>query len=502
MQGHPSRLYATIALVALSAFSLFFVATALTILFTDGLCCVDDSVFGVAARNLAFGAGYSNSITLSGVPGIVPFSSDISTGPVMIVPAAGMVRLFGNEPWVPGLTSALFWISGFCAIFAGHLRSARLAAASTYMLFLLVLSYLFTTSHFEHWYALLGEMPAALTCIIAATVIARPTRTSIFLGSLLLGCAIMIKLLTALSFVLVAGWLLWRARGGKREAADLVLAVSLFLLPAALFQLWQLLSMGGEQYVASLRAFWEFAMQTGAPGAGKIDYHIALIAKNSEIFRNHFGFSVWLLLFAGVVLSAILCIPGQDERIRRMGLLLMAMALPHFAWWLAVSNGWPRYILIGLVIYSAGLATLVYFRPVLIGAVAASAIVLFLALVNPLLAHPYQRAKASTGGESARLRNLREVAQVLRPLPRPLVTDWMGTAADMEYMLPTAGSFIRAGRLPPEANQRRLVLAFNKRWLVRTPEFVALEKRCTDVIFDKDPYVVALCAPASATPGQ
>src|SRR5689334_12742025 len=50
--------------------------------FQDGLCCGDDALNAIAAKNLAFGYGYGSSLLDSGV-GIRLFDNAVTTGPLL-----------------------------------------------------------------------------------------------------------------------------------------------------------------------------------------------------------------------------------------------------------------------------------------------------------------------------------------------------------------------------------------------------------------------------------
>src|SRR5437870_844873 len=66
--------------------ALMFLALAVIVyghVFSDGLCCADDSTNAIVANNLAFGKGYSNSIPLDGNPGLRQFDPRITTAPAL-----------------------------------------------------------------------------------------------------------------------------------------------------------------------------------------------------------------------------------------------------------------------------------------------------------------------------------------------------------------------------------------------------------------------------------
>src|SRR3989338_4484693 len=90
----------------LLSLALFLIATQIWHSFNSPLW-TDDAFFGTVAKNLASGNGYSSSDTRWNSA----FSSYITAGPVIILPAALMIKIFGNQHWVLGLTiTMLIWI--------------------------------------------------------------------------------------------------------------------------------------------------------------------------------------------------------------------------------------------------------------------------------------------------------------------------------------------------------------------------------------------------------
>src|SRR5260370_41367738 len=67
----------------------------------------DDAHNANVAKNLAFGSGYSTSYHE-----IVPFDPYASTGPVVLLPSAAFVRLFGYRYWVPTFSIVVcIWVT-------------------------------------------------------------------------------------------------------------------------------------------------------------------------------------------------------------------------------------------------------------------------------------------------------------------------------------------------------------------------------------------------------
>src|SRR5438093_1404318 len=169
--------------------------------FSNGLCCADDSMYATIAKNLAFGKGYVQSTPLDGSIGPRPFDPAVGTGPTVIVPAAALVYAVGNVPWAPGFATAT--ISFSLLLFLGILLR-NTAGGGAYVCTSILLLYSVTAGlHFEHWYSLLGEAPAALLCAAGAGVLAKnpERRSSLVVASLMYGLALMAKLLSLLAFI-------------------------------------------------------------------------------------------------------------------------------------------------------------------------------------------------------------------------------------------------------------------------------------------------------------
>src|SRR5438093_2940034 len=177
--------------------------------FSNGLCCADDSMYATVAKNLAFGKGYVQSTPLDGSIGVRPFDPAVGTGPTVIIPAAAFVYVVGNVPWAPGFATATISLS--LLLFLAFILLRRTSGGGAYVCTSILLLYSLTAGiHFEHWYSLLGETPAAFLCVAGAGVLAKKPdrRSSIIVASLLYGLALMAKLLSLLAFIPIAVWLI------------------------------------------------------------------------------------------------------------------------------------------------------------------------------------------------------------------------------------------------------------------------------------------------------
>lgn len=483
---------------------------------SNGVCCADDSTNALVAKNLAFGKGYVNSIPFDGSSGLKYFDPQISTGPTLNVPAAALILIFGNLPWVPGFTTASISLLMLLAVTFVLAKRIGIYRACAYLLLLLCLLYNLTAVlHFEQWYSLLGEVPAALFCLLGAAVLAREPdrRLNMALCGALYGLAALTKLLAVLAFVPIAGWLLWALAVGSgsrsRRLVNLVESGSAFLLPSILFELWKVIALGPGLYVANVRDF--IALYTSglisgarsAPGAANPDpLHKA--AAYSLAMYQHFGFSPLGLGLILLVIGVLICSNVHERSTLLFFWWLTGGAASLGCWWLLFSNGWPRYALMGLFLYFAALSCVVLVR--LPWTVTFSVTVLLLAAFSgsyERLIDPVNFVRTHRYSQTERVANLLKTAAYLKTVDgnRPFVMGWWATAGDLEYVLPSVGNFIPIAHVKPEDREKEIILVRNKIWVdwVKDPEFATWEQRCDQVLLNAPPYLVSRCPAGSLT---
>ena len=480
--------------------------------FSNGLCCADDSTNAIVAKNLALGRGYANSVAFDGPPGLKLFDPGITTGPTLNIPAAILIRLFGNLPWVPGFVTAtasllLLLVVGLAvALIVGRSRSAA------YVCVLMFLLYSVTADlHFEQWYALLGDMPAALLSIAAAAILAvQPDRRSVIAAAALVcGLATMTKVLALLSFVPICIWFIWRAIRTKssRTAVDLLTALAGFALPMACFEAWRAISLGFRPYLHNSREFAAFFLSRVKEGPGSDAYissigPIQRFAIHSAEMYQHFGFSSLGLLAVLFAITALLHNNLDGAKTRLLFRLLAGGALTNAAWWLFFSNGWPRYALIGLCLYFAAISCVVFttLRWQLIACMTLLMLVNFSASSHRLL-EPPRFVMANKFRYTPRVNNLLKTVAFLKKFEqdRPFVIGWWGTAVDLEYSMPEVGSFVRSTYIDVNHHKSDLILVRNEMWVkwTKDEQFALWEQRCNNILLDADPYIVSRC-PADA----
>jgi hypothetical protein len=472
--------------------------------FANGLCCADDASIAVAAKNLALGHGYGTSVPYQGGGGIRLFDPLLSTGPVLVVPAAVLIRLFGVTPWAPGLATAIATTALLLAVGVAIAQKKGVARAASYLAVMLTIQYTLTAgSRFVHWYALLGEVPAAMLTIAAAAVFTWGSmgRRTVALSFLLLGLAFMTKALALLG-ALPLGLLLVvlvasedRERG-RRRWSHLAIGAASFAAPAVLFELWKLLALGPAQYLDTVEELGGFFTSTGGASDAAPIWERA--AANSAIMTDAFGFGPLPLVVAVGGLAWVMR-RYADRRARGFFLLLLTSGAAHLLWYVVLSIGNPRYAIIGLLLLAAAAACVALTTPPTISAVCGVCLVL-LAII-PARSVVLEPVDAARDGElyrpSERVRRLEATADALADLDdgRPFVGGWWATVVDLEYMLPTVSNFVRVEEVDPREMRRGRYLVRNDAFVrfAPAPLFTTWEEACDDVVVRARPYLVTRC---------
>ena len=491
---------------ALAAFVSLAVARAIQ----DGVCCGDDALFAVAAKDVARGRGYPEGGDLDrersyfGLP-----DARLSVGPVLVLPVAAAIRVLGNRHWVPGVASIALWSILFVSVI-GALRpfgdaGRRYVAAVLF----LALCYSFCAWHFEQWYAMLGEVPTSLLIWLAAAVwAARPRRRlNLSVASLLIGLACLTKLMAALCVPpFLAGVAMargWRGRTRLRQAfRDVLASLAWTLLPAVLFQGYRALAAGPRQYLAENRQWLAFALaqataEQDSPGV------LARASAYSRQAYERFGLGPSELLLLSTV--ALLVIASRARpTLRLQALVLLGCVMTNVAWWLLASKGRPRHLLIALVltVAAAVLPLLALRQP----ARALSYCLLLATCTAPNWArasHPLRHGPDGWFSPSAAVRNALAVAARVDAAPpgMPVFGQWWATIADLEYLSADVG---RYGRLPdgaaPDA-PAQYAIASNARFQSKPDP--AFEKRlasCRREEMDRLPYELFWCGASEPSP--
>lgn len=271
----------------------------------------EDEAFNLTVPlNLLAGLGYSSDGVLSGSE-ITPFDPRISTGPVVLLPAAAVLAFGGDLVISARLVPVAYWallIAGLVVIgrrIGG--RWAALVAASVP----LALDTASGVSPISGPADVLGEIPAA--AILVWAILALPRRP--WLAGLLLGLAVQAKLISVLfapAFVVVLWWILLRGRPWSERIRAAVLPAALVAAPLALFELLALVSLGPAGYAQHIRSTGGFLLTGGQ------DNHATTIAAKIATVFEHWFIPAPLVLVA-LLLSVIVGAYALRQRLRAAG---------------------------------------------------------------------------------------------------------------------------------------------------------------------------------------
>ncbi|GAA2043834.1 hypothetical protein GCM10009819_33220 [Agromyces tropicus] len=319
----------------------------------------DEALNLTVPLNLVRGLGYASDGTLSGST-LTPFDVRISTGPVILLPTAGLIAL-GVDPVLAGRLVATLGYAGLLAalVLVGRRLGGRWAA-----LVAAAVPLAFETgalpSPIQTPADVLGEVTAA--AFLAAALLFVHRRP--WLAGLLIGLGIQVKFIALLAVPAFAVAVLLDASGPLlarlRVTVPRVLVAALAAAaPTVVFELAKLVSLGPAGYWANLRNFAYFLLSGGQRGyevtpADKVATMLASWNLPPELV----GLLAVLLLAAGVVIAVVawgrlrraprlLATRGRSRmELAEFGTVLLVAALglgTYLAWWL-VSRHTPAWI--------------------------------------------------------------------------------------------------------------------------------------------------------------
>lgn len=325
----------------------------------------DDAFFGIVAKNLADSFNYAAVV----YDKTYPFYFGISSGPVMIIPAALMIFIFGNYPWILGLTmvSMLWFLLITIFIAAKRLLLGDKIWLSAFLFLALALLFsinnqnygIYTKDHLAIWHLLLGEIPSALLIILGTVFLAadRLHKKNVIIGAAILGLAILCKTIAAIAALMVLLMVVLRIffttefkKFGKFQL--IFLLGFCFAAPFSTFEIIKIISLGWQHYhelQLENSGFYQSIAFVGYEKAfpwGKVDDVV-----------NLFGGYFFLLIF----LALYLVRTSYKERSASYlaGVTLITCFFLHLIWWVYCSvfvN--DRYLISALFYCFAGIALL------------------------------------------------------------------------------------------------------------------------------------------------
>jgi hypothetical protein len=483
------------------------VALNVVLVVNRGVCCADDAFFAGVAKNLAWGFGYSSSFGSGGPDfSLKRFDATITTGPPLIFPVSAAIGILGNRFWVPGAVQVTLWTVLLVAAWrALGPVATRCRAAIAGGVFLIV-AYAVLPYHLEHWYAMLGEVPAALAILLGVAIWAvHPgSRRRSFIAATLCSLAVLTKALALVyaATFLAAAFAVGLA-GGEREPKHLwrLLTPLLlgFLLPILAFEVCKATALGLEGYLAHLRAFIQLVFGYGTSRAASSP---AEITTRLITFYTRFGVSLPGLLIVTIIGGSLAWRTGS-RAFKRLYLVLLGGVALHACYWLALSLGMPRYIVIGVILLGALVAI-----PYLALEGAAPTLlysgVLVLGLLGTVgrLQGPILGLGGAWFAPAALRSNQESVVRFLdaRADRRPFVGQTWASVADVEYLSKRVRDFKGYEALAPAELSRGVLVVINSRFHeARDEQFASFVARCGRPVFVAPPYAVHECGGPDTT---
>ncbi|MFC9919851.1 hypothetical protein [Agromyces binzhouensis] len=319
----------------------------------------DEALNLTVPLNLVRGLGYASDGTLSGST-LTPFDVRISTGPVILLPTAGLVAL-GVDPVVAGrLVATLGYVGLVCALGLIGRRLGGRWAALVAMAVPLAFETAALPSPIQTPADVLGEVTAAAFLAGALVFVHRRP----WLAGLLVGLAIQTKFIALLAVPAFTVAVLLDASGPlfarlRVTVPRALVAACAAAVPTLAFEFAKLLALGFAGYWANLRDFAYFLLSGGQRGYVVTPAEKVGVLFGSWNLPSGIAPGVVILvvvggsaLLVGAVIRvrrdpALLADPGRAEASRaEVGAILgvAALGLASFlAWWL-VSRHTPAWV--------------------------------------------------------------------------------------------------------------------------------------------------------------
>jgi len=309
-----------------------------------GLRLWEDEAYNLTVPlHLLAGDGYS-SVGILRAESPEPFDIRITTGPVVLLPAAAAIAVVGDPVIGARLVVCLFyaalvvlaWIAGrrIGGRWAGPIAALAVVAYDTTAL----------PSPIQSPVDLLGEIPAAALMLGAVLAVHRRP----WLAGLLAGLAIQTKALGAMVVPVLVVMVLLREGPRRRRVLQVAAVLGLAALPTAVYELIRLATLGWETYlpltIEALRL-----LRYGGQAVQQVSPYDKAVAFAGSWFLP-LGVAVGIAVLAAAIVLSV-ARPWRAEVVRRdreRSLLVLAgvlLMLGSVGWWVTAQNlpTWPRH---------------------------------------------------------------------------------------------------------------------------------------------------------------
>lgn len=478
----------------------------------------DDGYNASVAKNIAFGIGYKTTYHSE-----ITFNPEITTGPTLLLPAALLIKIFGNTYWVPGLTQVLVILLLLVALFVviGK-KDTRINPFVFFLLFfvgVILFSSVDTTEEqfLDLWVHLVGEIPISLLIIISHIVIRDKSnqKKSTFVSGFVYGLAVITKFISLLAFAgfccfLIVEFFLLNRRIQPQKIILLFFVVGFSIPPISVFLLKKSLLNDPLVWETTKNYEREFIKkrESGIAQLLNADDKSELIVENAainfSILKEKYFQNQWpMVLAAGallcfLVISTLRAIMKEGpSQARLCGLSLIAAALVHASWWVLLSPvGWLRHLNPAILYCLAGAAFLLSEINGVRDKAIAVMLLLFVSYPRLQAFHYLTTINVNKNQDVQALLEVKDYLQGLKG-PKTLLygAGWWANRT-LEYVMPQSGNFSDLRKISQETfDSNSIILVRDIRfWEQGKADLQYFQEYCDrNILQVKEPFIVSRC---------
>jgi hypothetical protein len=405
-----------------------------------------------ASKNIALGYGYVTSYN-----GIKLFNPELSTGYPLVLPITLGVKIFSNKYWVPNFVFSSIVLALLLIVLYLPKKFDFVDEKKLWVWRTLFLSFLMFSSSLEtiikyhsELSSFLGEMPTAFLVIISTFVLmlAKDSKKLYFASGLIGGFALATKFISILSILpIFVAYLFLNCQNKndlKAKIPHIILYLTAFAIPYAAFEIFKLVNLGGISQYLQLKAQEHEFFAVNGSGISSYKSIFKKIITNSKNLIFYEGFCRFLLtLFMPLFFTFNLIKNRKTIKPESyfVHIFMFAFAV-NLYWWLPMSFGWSRHLLIGWMLLLAAISSFAFCFNNKNKYVYSIIIVLFLTLTcsyNFVLTFVNFN---QTIAAHSRVKDMQQAANFISTHKeyKYFGCDWW-VARDLEYILPTVNNF-------------------------------------------------------------
>lgn len=324
----------------------------------------DDSVMASVAKNLSSGYGYATSYHQ-----FRSFDNIITTGFTAILPAALGIKIFGNQYWVPHLTTTalnmILVLSVFYILrrnFNRKLNFGLLILCFSITAFWVIdeVSHSGEYRYFKPWYSLLGEIPGFLFTAIGYAMLLQhrsENRLLAFFAGQTLGFAILTKFIYILPiFCTVVYLIFYRIRKKQLSLTSLTYWLAGIIFPVLVFAVIKSLKETPGDSYASFVAGNASGIKEFLNAPAKLQHLKVNFLRNFLILMKFTGGWIGFVILSVIFLICLFRNLRNRDSLNHLSLIFTISGASIICWYLCLHPyGWIRHVMPGILLVWFGL---------------------------------------------------------------------------------------------------------------------------------------------------